>query len=538
MATQLNWNELQHERKWEMLLKQKRFALWALYSSIGSMMLGFDFGVAGTATAFPAFQKQFGISFPSQPSGYLVPAKYQSGWFGASVAGDIIGNVIAGQLLELIGRKHVIAVGSLISSVGIVLQVESSEWRLFLAGRLVGAIGYGAVYLESPVWIGENSRPELRGFFLCLVNGSIVFGQFLLSLIAQATSKIDGKWSYQTIIVFQFFFVVLLMVVYPFYPESPYYLLKKGKPEQARQALNRIHGPGDQVLIDAEMSRINIAIASSEEIQQVISKESPLFFQCWQGTNLKRTIIAILPIAGQQLLGAAFVLGYVTYFLSLIGVTKYFTVSVVLYVVMLLSNLSAFFFVEVAGRRTLLIPGVIILTMFLLLMGIMGCIHTDGAMWFSVVCIFIWAIVYQLTIGAVGFAFGSEISHLPLRPTVQSIIGITQGGVGWVIGFVTPYMINPDAGNLGAKVGFVFFGLGVPLCIVFYFLIPETRGLSFDEMDYLFNNNVSCRHFQSAIKTQREKTDAMFDVNVEDKSSKTDSAAVTHQLETCATGSV
>ena len=43
-------------------------------------------------------------------------------------------------------------------------------------------------------------------------------------------------------------------------------------------------------------------------------------------------------------------------------------------------------------------------------------------------------------------------------------------------------MINPDAGNLGAKVGFVFFGLGVPLCIAFYFLIPETRGLSFDEV--------------------------------------------------------
>jgi hypothetical protein len=57
-----------------------------------------------------------------------------------------------------------------------------------------------------------------------------------------------------------------------------------------------------------------------------------------------------------------------------------------------------------------------------------------------------------------------------------------HGHSGWVIGFVTPYMINPDAGNLGAKVGFVFFGLGVPLCIAFYFLIPETKGLSFAEV--------------------------------------------------------
>jgi hypothetical protein len=46
-------------------------------------------------------------------------------------------------------------------------------------------------------------------------------------------------------------------------------------------------------------------------------------------------------------------------------------------------------------------------------------------------------------------------------------------------------MINPDAGNLGAKVGFVFTGLGIPLCILFYFLMPETRGLSFEEVSYL-----------------------------------------------------
>jgi hypothetical protein len=50
------------------------------------------------------------------------------------------------------------------------------------------------------------------------------------------------------------------------------------------------------------------------------------------------------------------------------------------------------------------------------------------------------------------------------------------------LGFVVPYMINPDAGDLGAKVGFVFFAFGVPLCVLFYFFAPETKGLSFDEV--------------------------------------------------------
>lgn len=112
---------------------------------------------------------------------------------------------------------------------------------------------------------------------------------------------------------------------------------------------------------------------------------------------------------------------------------------------MLLSNLSAFAAVELVGRRALLVPGIFVLTLILLIMGIMGCVTTPGALWVILVCIFLWyvsilvasriymglisirAVAYQLTIGAVGFALGSEVSSLPLRAKVQTIIGLTQG---------------------------------------------------------------------------------------------------------------
>lgn len=284
------------------------------------------------------------------------------------------------------------------------------------------------------------------------------------------------------------------------YPESPYYLLKKGHTEKARKALNRIHGSKDQTLIDAEIKRITSNVAFSEEVRVAASRKGPLLVQCFQGTNLKRTLIALIPVAGQQLIGAPFVLSYATYFLSLIGVRDYFTVSVGLYIVMLLSNISAFFFIETAGRRPLLVLGTLVLTLILLLMGIVGCFNGHGALWVAVVCMFVWSVAFQLTLGAVGFAIGSEVTSLPLRASTQSIVGFTQGFAGWLVGFVSPFLINPDAGNLGAKVGFVFAGLGVPLCVIFYFLIPETKGLSFDDMDYLFNNKFSCRNFQSAVK--------------------------------------
>ncbi|KAJ9136628.1 General substrate transporter [Pleurostoma richardsiae] len=488
MATvPVDWTEIQPEKKWSILRKQRRFALWALYTSIGSMMMGFDFSLAGTATAFPAFQRVMGVPYPSQASGYLIPAYIQSSWSGVSTAGDIVGVLISGQLMDRIGRKYTILVGTILTAVGVGIQVASHEWKLFLGGRLVNAIGFGMVFVIAPVWIGENVRPELRGLFLCFTNGSIVLGQFVLALVAYGVQKINSDWSFRSLIIIQYAFVVPLLLGWPFFPESPYFLLEfKNDTDGARKSLRRVHGSTDHSLIDAEIVRIQ---------------------GCFKGPHLKRTLTAVLPAAAQQFIGAGFVLSYVTYFLDLLGVKQYFTVSVVLYVCMLLSNLSAFTLIEVSGRRPLILYGMIALTLIELLMGIMGVVDNAGAIWLILVCIFLWAIVYQVSIGAVGFAVAVEIPTPSLRPTTVSLVGLVQGiclASGWVIGFVSPYMINPDEGNMGAKVGFVFAGLGVFLCIAVFFMIPETKGLSYNDLDRLFAERVNPRYFQREILLLRE----------------------------------
>ncbi|CAK7211314.1 hypothetical protein SBRCBS47491_001082 [Sporothrix bragantina] len=505
--TQHDWTQVQNEKKWSILPMQKRFALWAIYSSIGCMMMGFDFGNAGTITAFTAFQQVMGKPYAGQASGYLISASIQSAWNGVATAGDIFGVMVSGQVLDRIGRKHSILFGIVFTAVGIGMQYAAQEWKLYLGGRLVNAIGFGIVFVVSPVWIGETVRPELRGLFLCINNCSIVFGQFILSLVAYGAQKIQGRWSYEVVVLVQFVFVAVLLVGYPFFPESPYHLLKNNKEEQARRMLQKIHGNHDQGLIDAEVVRMKEGIAVARNLEEQANMNGPLIVQCFRGTNLKRSLIAILAVASQQLIGGAFVLGYITYFLDLIGVSNFFVVSVVLYVVMLLSNLTAFPFIEIFGRRPLLLFGIFGLTTVLLLMGIMGFVHTSGAVWVVLVCIFLWAIIYQMTIGAVGFALAYEVATPQLRPMTASIVGFSQGAAGWVVGFVVPYMINPDAGNLGAKVGLVFAGLGVPLCIAFWFMIPETKGLGFNDLDYMFSAKVQPRHFKK-VHEERQAAEA------------------------------
>ncbi|KIW42677.1 uncharacterized protein PV06_06203 [Exophiala oligosperma] len=505
MPVQIEWEKIQPKLKWTILNQQRGFAAWAIFTSIGSMMLGFDFGLSGTLTAFGPFKKQYGEPYPSVAGGYLIRAPIQSGWTGVSTVGDIVGIFISGYLLDWVGRKHTLGIGAVLTAAGVAVQIGVQTWRGFMVGRLVNAIGFGIVFLVTPVFIGEVCRPEVRGTFLCIINGSIVFGQFLLALAANFCAKRTDKWSYEIMIILQFAFCIVLLAGYPFFPDSPFYFLNKSEPEKARRSLNKIHGSSDQRLIEAEMVRLQEMVNTTRHMQELAGELGPPILQSFKGKNLKRTLTACLMSGAQQLIGSAFVLGYITYFMELINVSHFFTVSVVLYVIMLLSNISAFFVIEYVGRRKLLVYGIIGLTLTELLMGIMGCVSASGAIWVILVSIFLWAIIYQMTVGAVGFALASEVPTPRLRPATMSLVGFSQGATGWLIGFVVPYMINPDAGNLGAKVGFVFFGLGVPLSIAFFFLVPETRGLSFEEIDHLYNNKVAPRRFQQIIMVERER---------------------------------
>ncbi|CAK7237601.1 hypothetical protein SBRCBS47491_010038 [Sporothrix bragantina] len=509
-AETLDWAEAHHDKRWTVLFRLSRFTLWALYISIGSMMLGFDFSLAGTLTAFPDFQRLMGVPYPAEASGYLITARVQSAWSAISTVGDILGIVISSFVMERIGRKHTIFFGIVFTSVGIGMQIASHEWTLFLGGRLVNAVGFGIVYVVCPVWIGENVRPELRGLFLCFINGSIILGQFILALIAYGTQHIPNKWSYESLIVLQFAYVLFLIIGYPFFPESPYFILsKKHDPAAAEKQLGRIYGHKDQPLLAAEIVRIQKLVDDDEAAKRLALAQGPPIQQAFRGTNLKRTLISLIPPATQQFIGAAFVLGYITYFLSLLHIQNYFTVSVVLYVCMFLSNCSAFPLIEVVGRRPLMLVGIFSLTLIELIMGIMGVVNNAAALWVTLVCIFLWAVFYQVSVGAVGLAIASEMATPRLRPITISLVGCMQGVSGWLIGFVSPYMINPDAGNLGAKVGFVFAGFGVPLCILIFFYIPETKGLSFEDLDMLFENKVNTRHFTREIQRLRDQRDAL-----------------------------
>jgi len=88
-----------------------------------------------------------------------------------------------------------------------------------------------------------------------------------------------------------------------------------------------------------------------------------------------------------------------------------------------------------------------------------------------------------------------ELSSYRLRQHTQSIGYVVQSFTSWLFQFVVPYMYNVDAGNLGAKTGFIFAGSSVLLFAISWFMLPETSGLTVEEIDMAYTERVSPRKF-------------------------------------------
>ena len=275
---------------------------------------------------------------------------------------------------------------------------------------------------------------------------------------------------------------VVLLGVYPWFPESPYWLIREGKEERARRALQRLYGSNRPELVDIEYRRLQNEVSINSELRVDGVSRYSLFginfgdeLQCFRGTNLKRTITAMFASSGQQLIGATFVIGYATYFFDLIGVSNYFLASCMMYVVMLLSTCAAFGLVEIVGRRTMLVPSLFTLSAILLAIGICGCFTNEAALWSIVVLMFLWSLIYQASVGASGFVLASEVATLRYRAATQALVTVMNGIWSLIMQYTIPYMINRDAGNLGGKTGFILFGTGILTAIGGYYLFPETK---------------------------------------------------------------
>lgn len=104
---------------------------------------------------------------------------------------------------------------------------------------------------------------------------------------------------------------------------------------------------------------------------------------------------------------------------------------------------------------------------------------------------------------ATGWVVVAEISSYRLRAKTQAVGVIAYAFFTWFFAFTVPYIYNVDSGNLGAKTGFVFMGTSICLVIGSWFLIPNTAGMTTEEVDWMYTKGIPVRKFRSYVEEMR-----------------------------------
>ncbi|CCM01414.1 uncharacterized protein FIBRA_03465 [Fibroporia radiculosa] len=472
---------------------------WCLFMCMGALLWGYDSQVGGGLLSVPSFRRDFG--FESGPDNYILAAQWQSAFNSISSVGGMFGGLSLGYVSDKFGRRGAVALCCVVSIAGILIQFFTYPHKnaQLLVGKLINGFSLGMYVSGASSYCAEVSPLALRGVTTSSVNLWIDLGQFMSNGVIKGTGNWTSAYAYRLPFALQWIFPVLLLIGLPFAPESPWWLVRKGRVEEARKVLVRLSGEHNNVELQLQ------------QIQETIRLEDTFaanttYADCFRGINLKRTGIACMVFVLQQAAGVVFVLGFSTYFFELAGFadSKAFDLGVGVTAIGVVGNLFTFYTVNKFGRRFIFNWTLCACCVVLLVIGFLAIpSNNQGARWAIAALTLVYNFIYQTGIGPLGYVIFAEVSSAKLRSKTVGIGILVNSLCGMVMNIVCPYLVNPDEANLGGKVGFIFGGLSVFGIIWAYFYIPETKNRTVDELDALFERKISARKF-SSYKLQDE----------------------------------
>lgn len=284
-----------------------------------------------------------------------------------------------------------------------------------------------------------------------------------------------------------------------FAPESPWWLVRKGRVADAKRSLLRLTSLNRETDSDADET-VSMMVHTTNLETKITSGAS--YLDCFKGVNLRRTEIVCMTWAIQNLSGNSFS-NYSTYFLQQAGLDERSSYSFAMgqYAINMIGVFGAWFLMTIGlGRRTLYLYGLCGLCTMLFIMGFLGLTpdsQRDASAIATGSMMLLWALVYQLTVGTVCYSLVAEMSTRRLQIKTVVLGRNSYNVVGIVNSVLTPYMLNPSAWNWGNFAGFFWAAICFCCIIYVYFRLPEPRGRTFAELDLLFERHISARKFAS-----------------------------------------
>ncbi|KAL3442662.1 putative MFS sugar transporter [Aspergillus insuetus] len=476
---------------WQAIKMHKRVLFFAILPVMCAANYGYDTISNNASISMPAFLASFGDVNPTTGSVYL-PSIWTSLWTSMSNLGQAFGAMAAGALAQQIGRRWTAFAFSVLSIAGTFILFFATSRGMLLAGKTMNGAVVGGLMTIGTTYAADIAPVRLRG---AILQALVFFGVVMQGTsmgIVRAFVPNPNPVAWKIVFAIQWAFAVLVIVAALAVPESPIYLLSKGKTSQAERSLRRLHGADDPTL---SLRLASIAYTLEEEQASQAASASPL--ELFRGSNLKRTLTIAFIMFSTSAIGIPF-LSQNIYFLFTVGLpaVHVFDIGIAGFFLGGLLVVFGWVYNDRIGRRRLWLCGLGGNLVGMVIVGGLAFAGTMGSFWaIGVIMNILISYTSYANVG-VAWTICPEISSHRLRHYSQSVAFITGAVSGWLFSFITPYMYNVDSGNLGAKTGFVYAGLTVIIVGVSWFLVPETAGLTVEDIDLAYETGVKPRGFK------------------------------------------
>jgi MFS transporter, SP family, sugar:H+ symporter len=265
--------------------------------------------------------------------------------------------------------------------------VSAKSAAQFTIGRIITYGMTGMAIVVVPIYQAETAPRVLRGMFGSTIQLMIVFGQLIATLITFGTQHMKDSRGWHIPIGLQLLMPSLILALLPFLPESPRWLLSRGRREDAVRSMKRLRHKMSDEEIELEMKAIayvyNIDAEGGQSNRTSKNNSIAGWWEVFNEKNRRRTGVAVLAMLGQQITGQAFPSQYGVIFYQSQGFgSRAFLFNVISNIVGLVAVVITWFYVDAVGRRPVLLVGGSMMAAFLYILGGMGVIgrrNMDGA---------------------------------------------------------------------------------------------------------------------------------------------------------------
>ena len=447
-------------------------------ATIGGFMFGYDSGVInGTQDGL---ERAFGLS--KLGVGFNV---------GAILLGCAFGAFTAGRLADRIGRRGVMMIAAVLFLVSALGAGAANTSAIFIIARFIGGVGVGAASVLSPVYISEVTPASIRGRLSSLQQIMIITGltgafvaNYALAHWAggsQATLWLGfpaWRWMFwmQVIPAAIYFFALLLI------PESPRFLVIKGREAEARKVLTRLFGPGEA---GRKVQEINASLATDHHrprLSDLIDKKTGRMRRIvWTGIGL-----AVF----QQLVGINIVFYYGAVLWQSVGFSEddALKINILSGSLSILACLATVVLIDRIGRKPLLLLGSAGMAVTLAVMAISfatgnfvdGSLRlSDNAGLAALVAANAYVVLFNMSWGPVMWVMLGEMFPNQIRGSGLAVSGFAQ----WIANFGISVSFPALAASVGLVVTYGFYAASALVSFLFVrALVHETRGLELEEM--------------------------------------------------------